>query len=228
VGAAEDRVIYQGAGQVATDPATGELHRTYVRPTIARQVVASTACAFGFALAAYFAGTVASGWAEVAAVAALVAVVASGYVISAIDHDTLTLDYVTLALGGTVGWGAAAAQAFIVEDVGRLASGAAAGAAWFTIFTTLNWCYRKFRGIDGIGGGDWKIAAVCAAVPAAVAGSFLVGFFAVVAGMFASLLIRIPQLALGRADRTTRFAMGPYIAVGWPLSWIYVNAQGLL
>lgn len=225
---AEARLIYKGAGSTVENVETGELERVYERPTAARLFLGSVISAVGFAVAAFAAGTVSSGWAQVAGTLALVAAVASGYVMSAIDHDTLTLDYLTLAVGGVVGWSAAAWQGFALGEPERLGHGVAAAVIWLVVFTALNFAYRLVRGVDGIGGGDWKIAAVCAAVPAAVAGSFLVGFFAVVAGMFVALAVQAPQLIRGKADRMTRFAMGPYIAIGWPAAWIYVSSQGLI
>lgn len=223
---AADREIYTGAGPVAAGP-DGELRRVYAAPAKVRYLAAAASCAFGFGFSSWAASTVTTGAAQVAATIALCITVALGFVLSSIDHDTLMLDYVSLGIGGAAAWAAAAATAYYT-DWGRLLPGVIAAVLWFLCLTGLNLVFRLLRGIDGIGGGDWKIAAVCAAVPAVIADTFLVGFFAVPCGLVIALFIRVPQLITGKANRMTRFAMGPYIAIGWPLAWLYVNAQGML
>jgi leader peptidase (prepilin peptidase)/N-methyltransferase len=96
------------------------------------------------------------------------------------------------------------ARGFTLEGVGAGLVGAlvGGGALWLVAFG-----YRKATGIDGLGGGDVKLAAMIGAF-LGWPGVFLTIFGAAVAGSFVGLAL----IALRRGDRRTALPFGTFLA----------------
>ncbi len=120
--------------------------------------------------------------------------------------DQLTLPLVVFGLG--------VAYAVHAEGVAHHAIGAAAG---FAAFAVIGWAYRRVRRREGLGLGDAKLLAGAGAwvswtgLPGVVLTAAVMALMAAIAGALA-----------GRALRSdTRLALGPYLALGTWLVWLY-------
>ena len=120
--------------------------------------------------------------------------------------DQLTLPLAALGLG--VAYGVHG------EGVAHHAIGAAAG---FAAFAAVGWAYRRLRGREGLGLGDAKLLA---AAGAWVSWTGLPGV--VLTAAVAALAVALADALAGRALRgDTRLALGPYLALGTWLVWLY-------
>jgi leader peptidase (prepilin peptidase)/N-methyltransferase len=82
--------------------------------------------------------------------------------------------------------------------------GAAAG---FLLFLGIAWAYRRLTGIDGLGGGDIKLAAMLGAF-LGYQGLFLTVFAASLAGT----VVGVGMMLLGRGGRKTALPFGTFLA----------------
>jgi prepilin signal peptidase PulO-like enzyme (type II secretory pathway) len=98
---------------------------------------------------------------------------------------------------------------------------------WVVALETVNFIYKVLRIMDGLGFGDAVIIAATAGVPSAVIGDFMVGFFGVVCGFIIAGLVQIPVAVYKKEGARTAFALGPYLCVGWLVSWVVLNQVGL-
>ncbi len=120
--------------------------------------------------------------------------------------DQLTLPLAALGLG--------VAYAVDTDGVAHHAIGAAAG---FAAFAAIGWAYRRLRGRDGLGLGDAKLLA---AAGAWVSWTGLPGV--VLTAAVAALAVALAGALAGRALRAdSRLALGPYLALGTWLVWLY-------
>ena len=224
---AEWRKIYQGAGKVEQDSETFIMSRVYCKPSRSRFMTASAWMAVMGFFSILLPYQTLSGMELVAAFVTLAIVSGAGYAIAAIDHDTLNVDYYTLLVFGFAAYLSAGWQIYLAGDsFARMLLGPGLAVTWVTVLTVTNYGFRKLRGIDGIGGGDWKIIALTASVPAVVFDSFYLGFMAVIGAFALALAVRVPLLVFKKVDRMTRFALGPYLALGWPIGWLIAHLQG--
>ncbi len=103
------------------------------------------------------------------------------------------------------------------QGADRLVEGLVGAAAGFALFAGLNLVYRRLRGRDGLGGGDWRLLA---------AGGAWVGWtglpsillWAALGGL-AAVLVKAAATRRLRAD--DRVPFGVFLAGGVWLTWIY-------
>jgi prepilin signal peptidase PulO-like enzyme (type II secretory pathway) len=206
----EDREL---GGALALHP--GELGpwREAPRVGVQRSVVAGVVLAAGGVLAAWVATS------SLAALA-LLALVATGYVIAAVDHDTLYLDIWSWWAGVAGVWAVLALDRFLDGDLRRVWWAAVAGGVWWASLELMNVAYRVLRKTDGLGGGDGMIAFSTVGVTYVVTGSAYAALWAVLAGLLAAMVVSIPMMLLRRRGMRSAFALGPFLALGWQLALV--------
>jgi leader peptidase (prepilin peptidase)/N-methyltransferase len=207
----------------SASPASPPLQRVHVPPSRARVVATCAAAAVGAGLIpALVATTGMTGVAAVAAGLALLSLVLFSVVISLVDLDTFTIDLHTFVVTTAAGWVLAVVAAGVSGNWSRLLSGLAvvAGAALF--FELGNKAYKLVRGHDGQGMGDTLIVLATAGIPAALTGSWILGFYGVFAGCVLGALGWTVGALRGKLTRHSPFAFGPYLAAGWFAAWLLI------
>ncbi len=99
---------------------------------------------------------------------------------------------------------------------GRWLDSAIGAAAGLGAFWALRWAYLRFRGQDGLGGGDVKLA---------MAAGAWVGWAAlpsvVLLAAVAALIVAVPGRPMGRLAKAEEIPFGPFLAAGLWLVWLY-------
>lgn len=220
----DDRTLYKGAQDLEAVDGDPPLRRSSAMPSPARYGVAAAWMAIG--------GAVVGAVTDSPLIALiLLATVAYGYICAAIDHDTLYIDMPTF-VAGSIGLWAAAAIAAAVGQVpwSWVVLGAGTVAGWAVVLEATNRLYRLIRQRDGMGFGDTLIAVVTVGIPTALTGSLMVGIYSVIAAGVLAVIVMVPIHIIKKFGRTTPFAFGPFLAVGWIpalLLHIYTGFGGL-
>ena len=211
--AAYERDVYPGACGISVHEEAPYVRRGTTRTSLVRLVCITAATAATGATAGYVADN------ALAAIAVLVLGLA-GWVVAAVDHDTLYLDIQTWWSAAVVA--GVVAIASVVADAGfvRLGWSALAGLIWWALFEGINVMYRLVRKVDGIGGGDGMIAFGAVFVTTALTGSLPLVLWSVLAGMVVSLCASVPLVLLKRRGGREAFALGPFLALGWQLALV--------
>jgi leader peptidase (prepilin peptidase)/N-methyltransferase len=119
-----------------------------------------------------------------------------------LDHQILP-DVITLP-GTALGLAASLLPGWPIAPLGALAA-AAGGWAAMALVATL---YRRTRGVEGLGQGDWKMAAMLGAC-LGWQPLLLTVFLATLSGT----LVGVGMMAAGRSARETRLPLGSFLAL---------------
>jgi prepilin signal peptidase PulO-like enzyme (type II secretory pathway) len=142
-----------------------------------------------------------------------------------VDIDTMYLDTPTFWPGAIIAWGLAVCAAVADYDLSRLLPGVLIALGGAMVFELANLGYRIVRGSDGMGGGDTLILLATAGVPAALFGSWSLGYYAALGSLILGVIGWIILFILGKVTRATPYPFGPYLALGWILAtllWVIV------
>lgn len=215
-------LVVPGTNPNSLDPAHPPLVREHTAPSRLRRIAAATAGGVAGALIPGFA--TASGLTGAAAAAAgltLLLLTAGTVVLALVDLDTFYIDLRTWAVTGAATSATSLATALLVGDLSRLVYGVVMAALIIGVLEGTNVVFRVFTRRDGQGFGDTLIVALTAAVPAAVAGDWRIGYWAVLAGSLCAAAAWIAARGTGRAARGGAFAFGPWLGCGWVLGMIW-------
>lgn len=213
---ADDRELYAGGLPLVDNPDGGRTKpvvRALRRPSVARVIAMAVCGAAGFAAGAHVAQ---DGW----TVAAVLVAVAGLLVVSAVDIDTMYIDYPVLVPTIVTSWSLAAVAAFVAGDPGRLLAPLAIVVGVVGSMELLAFLYRKIRKREGLGGGDTALLLVSVGTPALAGAGYSVAVSGiVVAAALAIVAIGVAAVAGRRAARDP-FAFGPFLAAGWLVAWL--------
>jgi hypothetical protein len=227
-----DRIMYPGNSPIVRgDVGEAPLVRRYVAPRIGRHLIAALLTAAAGAISPLLAAQLwPTGLPYLLALAALVCLTVGSVIWALVDQDTMMIDLETFFPLAGVAW----VLTLIADIVGgeplRALSGFLLSLGIAAFFLIINRLYRRFKqattgvAVDGMGGGDSWLVIATAGVPAALAGEANLWYLCAMSGMVAAItvwLVRWPTP--WRISRTTPFAFGPYLALGWILgSWAYI------
>lgn len=161
---------------------------------------------------------------------ALAIVIVTGAVVSLVDIDTMYLDGPVFWWGALGAWLLTGFGALTNGGSGRVVAGILVVLGTAGLFEGANLIYRAVRGFSGMGFGDTLILIVTAGVPTVITGSWIVGGYSVIGGLLCGVVGWAATWVRGiagwgpRVTRTTPFAFGPYLEVGWLLSWWWLLA----
>jgi prepilin signal peptidase PulO-like enzyme (type II secretory pathway) len=220
VAAAEDRNVFNGRSLIVPGPEDGpSLIRTYVAPTRGRVVGAVVIHTLAWAAAPLMTERFAQGTLAILfGIAALLVLSTASLLWALVDLDTMYLDTPTFWPGAILAWGLAIGAAVADYDPGRLLPGIIIAVGGAIVFELANLGYRIVRGTDGMGGGDTLILLATAGVPAALFGSWTVGYYAALGSMILGVIGWVSLFIAGKVQRHSPFAFGPYLALGWLLT----------
>ncbi len=222
--AGEDRLRYPGGSPIERGT-SGEapLVRRYRPPQQGRIVAASILGAAAGSLTPLLADHVwPDGAAFLLSILALTALSVGSIIWALVDHDTLLIDLETFFPLAGLAWVLTIAAGFAGGEPIRALHGFALSVALAVFFRVINAIYGFYKlrttgvRVDGMGGGDSWLVLATAGVPAALAGSVNLWYLCAMSGMVAAIaiwLLRWPTR--WRIERTTPFAFGPYLALGW-------------
>lgn len=144
-----------------------------------------------------------------------------------VDFDTMYIDFRSFFIGAGVAWGLTILSAWAAGDMGRLLDG-----VWIILGTTFvfeagNFLYSKLRGQSGMGFGDTIFVVATAGIPAAISGSWVLGYYTVLLAMVCGIIGWVIFRLRGKITLNTPFAFGPYLALGWIVAFTFIAAIGL-
>jgi len=142
-------------------------------------------------------------------------------VVSFVDHDTMSLDFKAWALALVGGWSFA-----ILANLSHpswLLSGVAAALAVVVIFEVLNRAFFMLRGVHGQGFGDTLIVLASVGVPAALTGSWFIGYLSLMSALCAAIVFFLIRKVVTKSDKSQPFAFGPWLAVGPPVALLIAH-----
>jgi prepilin signal peptidase PulO-like enzyme (type II secretory pathway) len=214
----EDRTLLNGVSEIGPsgDDPERPLVRRFRRPGPSRVVTSgalfAVMLAAGFRLVELTATSTTGRWFAYATVVVL----ACGALIWAlVDWDTFYLDTPTFWPLTLLAWCGAVAAAFADGAPSRVLAGVAICAGGAIVFVGSNLVYFLVRGVNGMGFGDTLILFATAGVPTALTGSWQLGYMAIIGSMLIGIVGWLLLRLAGRVTRESRFAFGPYLAIGW-------------
>ena len=230
--AAEDRTRFNGASPIVDvriarggdtnsnplSPTESPLVRVVVEPSLRRNLIISALGAMMFAgtvPAAVAANTSTAG--ALLSILALSILAASSLLWAVVDWDTMYLDTKIFWPSAAAAWVVAIVAAVVDGDLHRVLAGVVIAVAGALLFEGANLGFRLLRGMDGMGGGDTMILLATAGVPAAVTGSWQLGYYCMIGSLLLGIVGWIVLRIAGRITREHPFAFGPYLALGWVL-----------
>ena len=189
------------------------------RPTLVsplRLVVVAVICSLAFSVSLAAADAFATSTAaRLLAAAALVVLSLASVAWAVVDFDTMYLDTPMFWPTTAAAWLLAVLAGGLDQDWRRALAGVAVAVVGALVFEGSNLAYRLVRGRDGMGGGDTLILLATAGVPAAITGAWVLGYYVLIGSMVTAIVGWVVQRAVGRLDRHTPTAFGPYLALGW-------------
>lgn len=229
----EDRLRYPGGAPVERGgPGEAPLVRRYRTPSRKRLVVSSLlGAAAGAVTPALAAHVWPHGTAYWFALSSLAVLSVGSIIWALVDHDTLLIDLETFFPLAALAWVLTVAADVTGGLPWRAAQGFGLSLGLAVFFRLINSAYGWYKlrttgvKVDGMGGGDSWLVLATAGVPAALAGSVNVWYLCAMSGMLLAVVVWLVRWPTRwRIDRTTPFAFGPYLALGWILGGIAVSA----
>lgn len=226
--AGQDRNRTAGSGLVletatpdSADPKRPPIARSYVAPSTTRTLLASVAAVTAAAfIPAFVSDGGFTGLGAVLAGGALGSLIVLSLVISLVDLDTFYVDVRTFLIGGSAAWALTIGADLANGTLSRVTGGLIIVAATAALFEISNRLYRMVRGVDGQGLGDSLIVLATVAIPPALTGNWVLGYYSVMAGMLLAVAGWVIGYARGKLTRETPYAFGPYLSAGWVVGWL--------
>ena len=228
--AALDRESFKGLlplepGRVGEPP----LVRRYTDPSTRRKLCTSLLLAAGFCAAAIL-GTSAFSTPPgiIAGIIAGVVLAVAAAAWTLVDLDTLYVDLPAVWAATGVSAAFLAVACWADGSWGRLVSGTVSGLLVLGILEGTNLLHRLVRGQWGLGGGDKHVIAAAVGIPSALIGSWLTGYFILMAVGLTAVAGWAILRAADTGDRDVPFAFIPYLATGWITATFALAATGNL
>lgn len=229
-GAGLDREVFAGEATISKGGAGEELLvRRFQAPSRVRNIFSSfILLAVGALSPMLAASSVPQGdlsW--YLATAALFTLGVYSLVWALVDFDTMYIDFRSFFTGAGIAWGLTILSALAAGDAGKLLDG-----VWIILGTTVvfevgNFLYSKVRGVSGMGFGDTIFIVATAGIPAAIAGSWVLGYYTVLLAMVCGIVGWIFFRLRGKITLNSPFAFGPYLALGWILAFTILALIGV-
>lgn len=215
-----DRVEYAGNARIEiTDDPNAPLRRLIGPTTWLRRLTVMLMLSVGGLIAVRYAmntDDTLEGW----LVGAALTVLTVGSVIWAlIDHDTMYVDLPTFWAFTSAAWALTVGASLFVGEPGRALTGLVVTLMVVTFIELTNQVFKRVRGQDGMGGGDYLFVLATIGVPVGLTGDWVLGQWilltSLLSGIVGWVIIRLRRAGFTKASP---YAFGPYLACGWLLT----------
>lgn len=214
-----DRAEYAGSARIErTGDQRRPLRRVASRTSPLRAVISAGILAVGGYLAERVASHEATGAARVAIAAALVLLAVGSVIWTLVDLETMYVDTKSFYALAGASWSAVLLAAVLADTLARAVTGLLVVGGIVVFIETVNQVYRRIRGRDGMGMGDYLLVLATIGVPVGITGDLLLGQVILIASLLAGIAgWAFTRLTRPGFSRETPYAFGPYLASGWLL-----------
>lgn len=214
-----DRGEYAGSARIERTGDPGRpLRRIASRTSPLRAAISVVILAAGGYIGERLAVQEAEGAARVA-IAVAVSLLTIGSVIwTLVDLETMYVDTVSFYALAGASWTGVLLAALLQGTMGRALTGLLVVGGIVGFIEVVNQVYRRIRGRDGMGMGDYLLVLATIGVPVGITGNLLLGQAILIASLLAGIVgWGFTRLTRPGFTRETPYAFGPYLACGWLL-----------
>jgi len=214
-----DRGEYAGSARIERTGDPGRpLRRIASRTSPLRAAISVVVLATGGYVAERLASQEADGAARVA-IAVAVSLLTIGSVIwTLVDLETMYVDTMSFYALAGASWTGVLLAALLQGTVSRALTGLLVVGGIVGFIEVVNQVYRRIRGRDGMGMGDYLLVLATIGVPVGITGNLLLGQVILIASLLAGIVgWAFTRLTRPGFTRETPYAFGPYLACGWLL-----------
>lgn len=214
-----DRAEYAGSARIErTGDQQRPLRRVASRTSPLRAVISAGILATGGYVAERVSSLEATGAARVAIAAALVLLTVGSVIWTLVDLETMYVDTKSFYALAGASWSAVLLAAVLADTLARAVTGLLVVGGIVVFIETVNQVYRRIRGRDGMGMGDYLLVLATIGVPVGITGDLLLGQVILIASLLAGIAgWAFTRLTRPGFSRETPYAFGPYLASGWLL-----------
>lgn len=214
-----DRGEYAGSARIErTGDPLRPLRRIASRTSALRAAVSLVILATGGYLAERLAVLQGEGAARVAIAVAISLLTIGSVIWTLVDLETMYIDSASFYVLAGASWAAVAVAALLQENLNRALTGLLVVGGMVGFIEVVNRVYRRIRGRDGMGMGDYLLVLATIGVPVGITGNLLLGQVILIASLLAGIVgWGFARLTRPGFTRETPYAFGPYLASGWLL-----------
>jgi len=214
-----DRAEYAGSARIErTGDPSSPLRRVASRTSPLRAAISVGILAVGGYLAERVSSQEATGAARVAIATALVLLTVGSVIWTLVDLETMYVDTKSFYALAGASWSAVLLAAVLADTLARSVTGLLVVGGIVVLIETVNQVYRRIRGRDGMGMGDYLLVLATIGVPVGITGDLLLGQIILIASLLAGITgWAFTRLTRPGFSRETPYAFGPYLASGWLL-----------
>ena len=216
-----DRGEYNGLSEIRHNGDT--FYRVLGEPSVGRKIwspsVAAIALLFGYYLSAHSY----RGPSMVLSFLTIVALTVSTLEWALVDIDTMYLDMKYFIIGSVTTYLLTVATLFTDHRLKNIIPGLLVVGVFLILLEISNFIFRRIKGTNGMGFGDYYILVTSVGVPTMLSGSWFLGYRIIMLSLMIGIVGWGIGYTLGKTGRDKPFAFGPYLALGWVVAVITWN-----
>lgn len=214
-----DRGEYAGSARIErTGDPLRPLRRVASRTSPLRAAISVITLAVGGYVAERVAVGEADGAARLAIAAAIVLLTIGSVIWTLVDLETMYVDTASFYALAGASWLGVFAAAFLQGTLRPALTGLLVVGGIVGFIEVVNQVYRRIRGRDGMGMGDYLLVLATIGVPVGVTGNLLLGQVILIVSLLSGVIGWVfTRLTRPGFTRETPYAFGPYLACGWLL-----------
>ena len=214
-----DRGEYAGSARIErSDDPLKPLRRIASRTSPLRTIISVTLLALGGYIAAWIATQEATGAAHWAIAAAIALLTIGSVIWTLVDLETMYVDMASFYAFAGASWASVILAALLQGTLGRALTGFLVVGGIVGFIEVVNQVYRRVRGRNGMGMGDYLLVLATIGVPVGITGSLVLGQTILIVSLLAGIVGWVfTRLTKPGFTRETPYAFGPYLACGWLL-----------
>jgi prepilin signal peptidase PulO-like enzyme (type II secretory pathway) len=212
-----DRSEYAGSARIErTGDPLRPLRRIASHTSPLRTAISVAILAAGGYFAERLADQEAEGAAKVAIAAAISLLTIGSVIWTLVDLETMYVDTASFYILAGASWTGVLLAALLQGTLGRALIGLLGVGGIVGFIEVVNQVYRRVRGRDGMGMGDYLLALATIGVPVGITGNLLLGQVILITSLLAGIIgWGFTRLTRPGFTRETPYAFGPYLSCGW-------------
>lgn len=220
-----DRGEYAGSARIErTGDPSRPLRRVASRTSPLRTTITFLLLAVGGYVAERIAVREAEGAARVVIAAAIALLTIGSVIWTLVDLETMYVDTASFYVLAGISWAGVFLAALLQDTLVRALTGLLVVGGIVGFIEVVNQVYRRIRGRDGMGMGDYLLVLATIGVPVGITGSLFLGQVILIVSLLAGIVGWVfTRLTRPGFTRETPYAFGPYLACGWllgTLAWM--------